>query len=68
MAGSWDFSDVSDDVVDIMTCSELSIYLTTNLQFPVEDIKELESKLIRIVHTHTQPEKRLVGEKGPGFV
>lgn len=54
MAGSWDFSDVSDDVVDIMTCSELSSYLTTNLKFPVEDIKELESKLIRIVHrTHT---------------
>ena len=53
MADSWDFSDVSDDVVDVMTCSELSTYLTTNLQFPVEDIKELESKLIRIVHTHS---------------
>ena len=53
MAGSWDFSDVSDDVVDVMTCSELSTYLTTNLKFPVEDIKELEGKLIRIVHTHT---------------
>ena len=60
MAGSWDFSDVSDDIV---TCSELSTYLTTNLKFPVEDIKELESKLIKIVHT-----QRLVGEKGPGFV
>ena len=53
MAGSWDFSDVSDDVVDVMTCSELSTNMTTNLKFPVEDIKELESKLIRIVHTHS---------------
>ena len=53
MAGSWDFSDVSDDIVDVMTCSELSTYLTTNLKFPIEDIKELEGKLIRIVHTHT---------------
>ena len=59
MAGSWDFSDVDD--VDIMTCSELSTYLTTNLKFPVEDIKELESKLIMIVHTHW--EKASWGER-----
>lgn len=52
-AGSWDFGDVSDAIVDVMTCSELSTYLTTDLKFPVEDIQELESKLIRIVHTQT---------------
>jgi hypothetical protein len=33
MAGSCDFSNVSDDVVDVMMCSELSTYLTTNLDW-----------------------------------
>ena len=37
-AGSWDFGDVSDAIVDVMMCSELSTYLTTDLKFPVEDI------------------------------
>ena len=41
-------SEVSEDV-NVMTCRELLSYLTEDLKFPTDDMKELESKLIECV-------------------
>ena len=43
-ASTWDFGELCEDV-DVMTCSELFSYLTTDLKFATDDMKELESKL-----------------------
>ena len=44
MAYSWEFGTVDVEFVDIMTCMELVSYLM-KLNFPKEDMMELESKL-----------------------
>ena len=43
VSDTWDFSEVNEDVDDI-TRSELCLYLSTSLNFPEEDMRELESK------------------------
>lgn len=48
MAQSWDFSGRISEDVDVMTCSELISYLTTDLNFSVEDMREIESELNQI--------------------
>lgn len=46
MEKSWDFGEVALQDVDLMDSSELFVFLTSDpLNFPVNDMKELESKL-----------------------
>lgn len=41
----WDFDGVNENL-DVMSCRELLSYLTADLKFPADEMKELESKLI----------------------